>query len=99
MLRLIQKKLNINRYLDNALQKLENIGSLYKEGHIQTKRAIIGSIFTEKLEFDGSNYRTTRMNSVSGYILLINRKLCEKENRKNDHLITYPVLYPAPIYL
>jgi site-specific DNA recombinase len=60
------------------MQKLENIGSLYSEGHIETKRAIIGSIFPEKLEFDGSNYRTTRMNSIAGHILLINKGLCKK---------------------
>ena len=63
-------------------EKLENIGSLYQEGYIETKRAIIGSIFPEKLEFDGFNYRTTRMNSIASHILLINKGLCKKKPDK-----------------
>ena len=89
------KKVNIDSALNKALQKLENIGSLYQEGHIETKRAIIGSIFPEKLEFDGTNYRTTRINSVASHILLINRGLCKEKNRINDHFNHLSGLVPS----
>jgi site-specific DNA recombinase len=32
------------------------------------KSDIIGSIFPEKLEFDGKTYRTARMNIIAGHI-------------------------------
>ena len=89
------KKVNIDSALNKALQKLENIGSLYQEGHIETKRAIIGSIFAEKLVFDGTNYRTTRINSVASHILLINRGLCKEKNRINDHFNHLSGLVPS----
>jgi len=40
------------------VETLQNIGKHYQEGEIEIKRAIIGSIFPEKLEFDGKHYRT-----------------------------------------
>src|SRR5690606_16040103 len=55
-------KINVDKSLDRALKYIENIPQMYSEGGVQTKRAIIGSIFPEKLEFDGKTYRTTRMN-------------------------------------
>ena len=83
------KKINIDRSLENALENLENIGSLYIKGSIDTKRSIIGSIFPEKLEFNGINYRTARMNNIASCIMLINKQLCKKENRKNDNYIHF----------
>jgi protein-tyrosine phosphatase len=45
---------------------------------------IIGSIFPEKLEFDGTQYRTARINAVVATIFQINNELCNKKNRKSD---------------
>lgn len=39
------KKIDIKSMLDKALDKVVNLGVLYAEGGIQTKREIIGSIF------------------------------------------------------
>ena len=55
------KKINIEKSLDRALKYIESIPKIYSEGKIRTKRDIIGSIFPEKLEFDGKTYRTARM--------------------------------------
>ena len=41
------KKVNIEKPLDRALQSIINIPKLYREGEINTKRVIIGSIFPE----------------------------------------------------
>ncbi|QGA24892.1 hypothetical protein [Sphingobacterium zhuxiongii] len=62
------KKINIDKSLDRALQNIANIPKLYREGEINTKRAIIGSIFPEKLEFDGKTYRTARINVIASHI-------------------------------
>ena len=78
------KTININNLIEQALQSVTNLGRLYTEGQIHTKRSIIGSIFPEKLEFDGKSYRTTRMNIVAHRIFQINSELHQNKNRKND---------------
>jgi len=79
------KKVNIDKSLDRALQSIVNIPKLYREGGISTKRAVIGSIFPEKLEFDGKTYRTARMNVIANYIFQINNGLLQKKNRTNEN--------------
>src|SRR5690606_24499785 len=79
------KKINIDKSLDKALKYIENIPKMYSEGEINTRRSIIGSIFPEKLEFDGKTYRTTRMNVIANYIFQINNVLSQNKNRKNDN--------------
>lgn len=37
---------------------------LYEQGKIKQKRQIVGSIFPEKLIFDGFQYRTPRLNET-----------------------------------
>src|SRR5690606_35937290 len=59
------KKINVEKSLDRALKYIGSIPKLYSDGEINTKRAIIGSIFPEKLEFDGKTYRTSRMNVIA----------------------------------
>src|SRR5690606_33086171 len=59
--------------------------TIYK-GQIHTKRSIIGSIFPEKLEFDGKTYRTTRMNVIANYIFQINNGSLQNKNRTNENI-------------
>ena len=79
------KKINIDRSLDRALQNIVNIPKLYREGGIGTKRAVIGSIFPEKLVFDGKTYRTARMNVIANHIFQINNGLPQNKNRTNEN--------------
>ena len=60
------------------------IDVIYKNGTITDKRAIIGSIFPEKLTFDGFQYRTTRMNSIVEYTYQVNNNLQEQKNGKSE---------------
>ncbi|HEY9260119.1 recombinase family protein [Chitinophaga sp.] len=55
---------NIESLLDNAVKSLVTLDQLYKDGDVKKKRQIIGSIFPEKLVFDGSHYRTARLNEA-----------------------------------
>ena len=75
---------NIDVLVEKGLESITNIGKLYKEGGINTKRDIIGSIFPEKLEFDGKIYRTVRMNMIVYRIFQINSELFENKNRGKD---------------
>lgn len=78
------KKINIKQSLDKALNSLYNLQSIYKDGDIETKRYVIGSIYPEKLIFDGNQYRTHRINVVAKCISLINNDLQHKKNRTNE---------------
>lgn len=82
---LVPQITNIDKLLEQALQTLQNIGKHYQEGGIETKRAIIGSIFPEKLEFDGEHYRTARINSIAYHIFQINNELNGVKKKRNDH--------------
>jgi hypothetical protein len=48
---------------------------LYQEGDALTNREALGSIFREKLRFDGNEYLTPRLNEAAKLIYQINNKL------------------------
>lgn len=80
---------NINKIIHTAIEAITNVPKLYTDSGTKEKRQIIGSIFPEKLEFDGKHYRTARMNTVAYYIFQINNELYSKRKRTNnqfDHL-------------
>lgn len=74
------KEVNINVRLEKALMAITNISSMYQNADIELKRFIIGSIYPEKLEFDGNTYRTIRRNVIAEYIFKINRELRNKKS-------------------
>lgn len=78
------RKTNFEKLLEVALSNLANLSNEYKEGTIEKKRQIIGSIFPEKIHFEENSFRTERVNEVASLIYLINTKLLTKRNRKGD---------------
>src|SRR5665647_604684 len=65
------KALDLNRgttsivpLLDKALNSLIRLDTLYAEADTKRKREIIGSLYPEKLTFDGMSYRTSRLNEA-----------------------------------
>lgn len=75
---------SIEKSLDKAIQTLTNIDVMFDKGTVTDRRTIISSIFPEKITFDGSQYRTPRLNSVANYIYLINSNLHQIKNRKSE---------------
>ena len=73
---------SIEKLLDKAISTLSHIDELYEKADIDKKREIIGSIFPEKICFDGNECRTTRVNEAVQYIYQINSELCKTKNRK-----------------
>lgn len=55
---------NIENTLNKAASALSTLDILYESGDLKQKREIIGSIFPEKLVFDGEQYRTTKVNEA-----------------------------------
>uniref|UniRef100_UPI0040486804 recombinase family protein n=1 Tax=Algoriphagus sp. TaxID=1872435 RepID=UPI0040486804 len=66
-----QQESNLERHLKVGLSIMRNVSYYYEMCDIPIKQKIVGSIFPEKLIFDGKNYRTVRMNS---FIELISSK-------------------------
>lgn len=58
----------ISVLLERTLKNLSGLDLLYENGTIKEKRKILGSIFPEKLTFDGVQHRTTRINEVLNLI-------------------------------
>lgn len=75
----------IERQLDRAINTLTQIDIMFEEGTVTEKRNIISSIYPEKIDFDGLQYRTSRLNSVVSCIYQINNNLYQIKNRKDDN--------------
>lgn len=71
------------KWLKNGVDTLSNLKGHYASRVIRDKQQLISSIFPEKFEFDGKKCRTTRINDVLRYILLIDRDL---QNKKSGQL-------------
>jgi len=83
----LEKRLNelaqigteIKDLVASVLKKVANIDRRYENGNIQEKRMIIGSMFPEFLVFDGTQHRTTKINSAISLIYQNTSKLRAKK--------------------
>lgn len=73
--------------LDKAIENLAKLESVWIEATTIKKRQIIGSIFPEKLVFDGENFRTTRVNEAVGLIYRLDAAFPQKKNGTSDIFI------------
>jgi hypothetical protein len=64
---------------NKAFSNISHLDVLYENGTVIQKRKIIGSMFPEKLTFDGFQHRTARVNEAVSFMLLINNKLQGKK--------------------
>ncbi|WP_188931025.1 hypothetical protein [Puia dinghuensis] len=70
---------NIEPLLEKAVSNLAHLDELYQDGDTKRKRTIIGSIYPEKLTFDGFQYRTTRVNEAVELIYTLDAGFSQKE--------------------
>lgn len=75
--------INIDNLLDRGLTNLLKLDYIYETGDIEKKREVIGSMYPEKLTFDGTLLRTTRINEAVRFIYMIDRELGQNKNRTN----------------
>ncbi len=76
---------NIEPLWDKAISNLSQLDYLYETGDVVQKRKIIGSMFPEKLTFDGFQYRTARVNEALSCIMLIDSKLRSRKKGTNPN--------------
>lgn len=74
---------SIDSMVLKAVKALSRLESIYEDGNAIMKRTLLGSIFREKLQFDGKSYRTRRINEVAMLIYQINNELGQKRNGKD----------------
>ena len=65
------------------MDAFSNLKGHYANSAVRGKQQLISSIFPEKFEFDGKKCRTTRINDVLRYMLLIDNDL---QNKKSGQL-------------
>lgn len=76
--------LNIVPLLQQAIKGLSHLDEVYFNGDIRRKRQVIGSMFPEKLVFDGFTYRTARLNSAVELIYRLGKGLTENKKGENS---------------
>lgn len=77
---------NIEPKLDYAISLINNLDKYILDAPLEVKIKLLGSIFDEKIEFDGKSYRTDSYNKVLDLIYQQTNELrvAEKENREAD---------------
>ena len=71
---------NIQTLIGQGLSKVIEISSNLEGGRLLEIRKDVGSIYPEKIVFDGSKVRTARRNDFIQYINLINKELGTNKN-------------------
>ena len=89
-----QSTVTIKTDLDQAIDALSSIDKLYKDGDVRKKREIVGSIYPEKLIFDGTQYRTARLNEVVQLIYTLDNGFSKKRNGQTDQNFDLSTLVP-----
>ena len=70
---------SIEILLKEGLDRLFQLDRIYENGSMEVKRQVIGSMYPEKLCFDGEQLRTTRINEAVRLIYTLDKGLPEKE--------------------
>ena len=60
-----RKRIDIYKLLDLAANTLTRLDEIYNKVDAETKRKLVGSIYAEKLCYDGNKYRTANTNGLS----------------------------------
>jgi site-specific DNA recombinase len=83
-------KFNLDETVEKVVYALENIDFIYEKANIEKKREMIGSMFPEKIVFDGTKHRTGNPNQAIGLIHQINSMLQGKKKGANQSFFDLP---------
>ena len=75
---------NIEPKLDYAISLINNLDKYIRDAPVEVKLKLIGSIFDDKIEFDGKTYRTKSYNKVLDLIYQQTNELRGNIKRKED---------------
>ena len=74
---------DIEKHVNSGLNILQNLRNTYEKATTELKQKILGSIFPEKLSFDGKNCRTPKINSAILLILSISNGFGTNKNEQS----------------
>ena len=77
-------KTKVEAQLNYSINLINNIDKFMEAAPVEVKIKLIGSIFSEKIEFDGKNYRTNSYNQVLDLIYQQTKELQGHKNKKLD---------------
>ncbi len=83
-------RLDINKLMDRVISTFSNLDKVFENATLIKQRHILSSIFPEKIDFDGVELRTPKVNKIAHAIWLINSKL---EGLKTDTASDFQTLY------
>lgn len=93
---LSKNRVDIKPLIKKAVDNLSRLAEAYKTLDTAKKRRLIGSIFPEKMTFDGENFRTTRMNEAVELIFNVGKGLRKIKSGQNDEEIDLSTYVARP---
>ena len=85
---------NIEPKLSYSISLLDNMEGFFRDAPVKVKIKLLGSIFPEKIEFDGNNYRTTGYNKVLDLIFQQTKELQEPKKVDGERFSSFPASVP-----
>ena len=92
----LTKRGNIEPKLDYAILLINNIDKYIRDAPLETKIKLIGSIFEDKIEFDGEKYRTNSYNKVLDLIFQQTNELRGDKKEKGERFSSFSNSVPRP---
>ena len=80
----MSKDMKVQDKLDYSINIIGNLGEFFRTAKPEIKVLLLGSIFPQKIEFDGKNYRTKSYNRILDVIYQETNKLQGKINKKSS---------------
>ena len=77
----IENDSKVKSKLDYSMNIIGNLGNFFANASAEVKVKLIGSIFPDKIEFDGKNYRTNSYNRILDHIF---QETNELQGQKNE---------------
>jgi site-specific DNA recombinase len=77
---------NFDAIIKKGLDNLFHLSEIYENGNSEEKRRVIGSVYPEKLTFDGDQLRTTRINEAVRLIYTLDKELAENETGQSGNI-------------
>ena len=78
-------KVDFNDLLNKGVNNLLKLDYIYETGDSEKKREIIGSMYPEKMTFDGFSLRTNRVNEAARLIYSMDAGSIENKNRTKEN--------------
>ncbi len=80
----MSREMKVQDKLDYSINIIGNLGEFFRSARPEVKVLLLGSIFPQKIEFDGKNYRTRSYNRMLDLIYQETNKLQGKKNEKSS---------------